>query len=99
MNIMLVSVTERTKGSVFAKRWRTSQDIVRQFCLNLMLTLLGGILGVVLAVGISRLLMFLIPSIPATIPTGRLCQFNRLHRSGSDLWSLARTKSLASGSD
>lgn len=71
MNIMLVSVTERTKEigvrkAIGARR----KDIVRQFLFEaMMLTFLGGVLGVVLAVGIAQLLMFLIPSIPASIPT------------------------------
>jgi len=33
------------------------------------LTFLGGILGVILAVGISRLVMLFIPSLPASIPS------------------------------
>jgi putative ABC transport system permease protein len=71
MNIMLVSVTERTKEigvrkAIGARR----KDIVRQFLFEaMMLTLLGGVLGVLLAIGTSRLLILLIPSIPATIPT------------------------------
>ena len=71
MNIMLVSVTERTKEigvrkAIGARR----RDIVRQFLFEaMMLTFLGGVLGVLLSVGISRLLMFLIPSMPASIPT------------------------------
>ena len=45
------------------------RDIVRQFLFEaMMLTFLGGVLGVVLAAGISKLLMILIPSIPATVP-------------------------------
>ncbi|HEY8225033.1 MAG TPA: ABC transporter permease [Pyrinomonadaceae bacterium] len=71
MNIMLVSVTERTKEigvrkAIGARR----KDIVRQFLFEaMMLTFLGGVLGVLLAVGISQLIMFLIPSLPASIPT------------------------------
>jgi putative ABC transport system permease protein len=68
---MLVSVTERTKEigvrkAIGARR----KDIVRQFLFEaMMLTFLGGVLGVLLAVGISRLLLILIPSMPASIPT------------------------------
>ncbi|HKR22281.1 MAG TPA: FtsX-like permease family protein, partial [Pyrinomonadaceae bacterium] len=71
MNIMLVSVTERTKEigvrkAIGARR----RDIVRQFLFEaMMLTFLGGVLGVLLATGISKLLMLLIPSMPAAIPT------------------------------
>ena len=35
----------------------------------MMLTFLGGVLGVLLAVGISQILMLLIPGMPASIPT------------------------------
>jgi putative ABC transport system permease protein len=42
---------------------------VNQFLFEAMtLTFLGGIIGVFLAIGVSYILMFFIPSIPATIP-------------------------------
>jgi len=70
MNIMLVSVTERTKEigirkAIGARR----RDIVNQFLFEAMtLTFFGGVLGVLLSIGISRIIVLLIPSLPATIP-------------------------------
>ena len=70
MNIMLVSVTERTKEIGIRKAiGATKSAIVMQFLLEAMtLTFFGGLIGVTLAVGISQLIMLLIPSIPASIP-------------------------------
>lgn len=69
MNIMLVSVTERTKEIGIRKAiGATRRAIVFQFLFEAMtLTFFGGLIGVTLAVGISNLVMFLIPSIPGTI--------------------------------
>ena len=70
MNIMLVSVTERTheigiRKAIGAKR----HDIVSQFLFEAMtLTFFGGVLGVLLAIGVSRIIVLLLPSLPATIP-------------------------------
>ena len=70
MNIMLVSVTERTKEIGIRKAiGATKGAIVLQFLLEAMtLTFFGGLIGVTLAIGISNLIMLFIPSIPASIP-------------------------------
>jgi putative ABC transport system permease protein len=71
MNIMLVSVTERTKEIGVRKAvGATKGAIVMQFLLEAMaLTFFGGIVGVLSAIGISNLIMLLVPSLPASIPT------------------------------
>jgi len=69
MNIMLVSVTERTKEIGIRKAiGATRSAIVFQFLAEAMtLTFFGGVIGILLAVGISNLLMILIPTIPAKV--------------------------------
>ncbi|MBX3290872.1 MAG: ABC transporter permease [Acidobacteria bacterium] len=69
MNIMLVSVTERTKEIGIRKAiGATRGAIVFQFLAEAMaLTLLGGVVGVILSLGISNLLLLLLPSLPAKV--------------------------------
>jgi putative ABC transport system permease protein len=69
MNIMLVSVTERTKEIGIRKALgATRKAIVFQFLSEAMaLTFLGGVIGVTLAVLLSNLVMMLIPSLPAKV--------------------------------
>ncbi len=70
MNIMLVSVTERTKEIGIRKAiGATKSAIVLQFLLEAMtLTFFGGLIGVIVALGISNLIILLIPSLPAQVP-------------------------------
>ena len=71
MNIMLVSVTERTREIGIRKAIGAKKsDIVRQFLFEAMtLTFLGGVLGVLVAAVISYVIMFFLPELPASIPT------------------------------
>jgi putative ABC transport system permease protein len=70
MNIMLVSVTERTKEIGIRKAiGATKGAIVLQFLFEAMaLTFFGGLIGTVGAISISNLIMILLPSLPAQVP-------------------------------
>ena len=71
MNIMLVSVTERTKEigvrkALGAKR----QDIVVQFLTEaVFLTFLGGVIGMLFGWGISLAARLVFPSLPTAVPS------------------------------
>jgi putative ABC transport system permease protein len=69
MNIMLISVTERTQEIGLRKAIGARRvDIRLQFLLEaVVLTVVGGSIGILIGAGVSTLVRTLVPSIPATL--------------------------------
>jgi putative ABC transport system permease protein len=71
MNIMLVSVTERTREIGIRKAIGARRgDIISQFLFEAMaLTGVGGIMGITISILVTLLISLLVPSLPSTVPT------------------------------
>ncbi len=69
MNIMLISVTERTKEIGVRKALGARRsDIKVQFLMEaVMLTLIGGVIGIALGATLAALVRHFVPSVPATL--------------------------------
>jgi len=70
MNIMLVSVTERTREIGVRKAvGALRRDIVAQFLTEAVaLSSVGGVIGVALGIGLSAAVRALVPSLPTNVP-------------------------------
>jgi putative ABC transport system permease protein len=74
MNILLVTVSERTKEIWIRKAiGAKSRDIIEQFLTeSVMLTVFGGIIGILLSYGIVALVNIFVPSLSATITSSQI---------------------------